>query len=107
MSVRFVRGDGRYGEPFASRVPGAKDTLYGEPFPSEEVEAFWHMVPDTVVVNWVTGLGLFVIELLIPDAITFAGDTQYYRRGQIKAEDANKLSVWMETLNKLRLDARV
>lgn len=77
-----------------------KDTLYGEDFPPEDVEAYWSIVPGSFVVTWYPGLGCFELEMLM-DSGYVAYNAEERLRCKISAEAALRLDTWMEAVSRL------
>jgi hypothetical protein len=96
MSVYFLRGD----IPVQLRaITDVRFTLYGKPFPSDELMAYWSMVPDdiTITVRWYFGLSMFQVCRVVPSN----GDEGHNVIEKIFATDALKLDVWMDVIARL------
>ena len=87
MAVRFIK-PGFLGEDGSAMGPC---TLYGEPFPSEELQALWHMWPDRITIHWVPGLSQFVVY-----------NTTYGTEGMLTAEAAKDVEQWRQRFMSLR-----
>lgn len=74
-------------------------TLFGKPFPSEEIQAYWHMVPDWYVVRWWAGLSIFTVYRMVdPYSLREHGHTIERR---VMATEASKLETWMRVITEL------
>jgi hypothetical protein len=95
MSVIFVQKT-----LLETKQPPSVYTLFGEPFPPEDVKAYWHMVPDDacIYVEWSTALSVFFVS-----RYDYGGDNDdpHVVRKQIMAREATKLSVWMRVISDL------
>lgn len=95
MSVHFVSNGG-----------GKDAKLFGQPFPPDDVKAYWSMVPEVISVEWSTALGVFFVTKTI-DSVIEAGrrlggeDPQPIKRLQVMAKDATQLSTWMRVISEL------
>lgn len=77
--------------------------LMGEDFPSEEIRAYWSMVPDTIIltVQWRDPFGMFEIKRLYPPAPDDGDLPQPVVIEWVFLRDAWKLDVWMATFARL------
>jgi hypothetical protein len=87
MSVRFNRNglDSYFGND-----PRVRDTLHGQPFPNDEVQALWHMWPSNLTLSWNRGFGYFVLQY----------DGGKYR-WNISSEEANNYDYWLALLQRI------
>jgi len=100
MSVRLVSAD------YVTQPYMAGASLYGKPFPPDDVKAYWSMVPAEIHVEWSAALGVFFVtrfgDYLIAAGRTLEGDEpQPPRRWQIMARDADKLQIWMRVISEM------
>lgn len=65
-------------------------TLYGKPFPPDDIQALWHMWPSVLTLRWYRGLGWF--ELV---------DHEFGVRRNITPEQAMDYDCWVTNLNTL------
>lgn len=77
-------------------------TMYGEQFPSDDVKAYWSMVPDdvSITVEWSPAFGIFFV-FHTPDVRNGFESDQPRPRMEIYACDAFKLSAWMAAIAEL------
>lgn len=94
MTVHFIRVYDQMAE--ALKVPTG-DTLFGKPFPPDDVKAYWSLVPESIEVEWLTALGVFFVTRMRP----VNEEYQPTVRQQIMASDAHKLAVWMKVISEL------
>lgn len=103
MSVRLIRSNISDYEWIRPGVTATTITLFGKPFPPDDVKAYWGLVPVEIAVVWSPALSMFfvtnVMDSVLQAARVLGGEeAQPIVRRQIMATDAHKLSVWMETI---------
>lgn len=78
---------------------GVVGQVYGQRFPSEEVEALWHMVPGHFSVEWVTATSEFVIK----DIVRYQWKHRSTPVGirTIKATECFDYDLWVKTFQDL------
>lgn len=90
MSVRLIANGG-----------GSDPKLFGQPFPPDDVKAYWSMVPDDVDISaeWSTAFGAFYVSR------NFQVENEYEPqpspRHIILAKSAGDLAVWMRVISEL------
>lgn len=94
MSVRFVNSINYDIDPKLTTT-----TLFGKPFPPDDVKAYWSLVPEDIEVEWAKGLGIFFVSKSWLPEDPF--ESQPAIRKQVMAGDACKLAVWMQVISEL------
>lgn len=99
MTVHIVARSGLAVTP----PTGAKSfTLFGNPFPPDDVKAYWSLVPELIVAEWSIVFEVFFVRKLTPvPPVHDDDDVQPVKRLQVFAQDAHKLEVWMKVCSEL------
>lgn len=73
-------------------------TLFGKPFPPDDVKAYWSLVPETITVEWSAAFSMFFVKKLY---VADRDPPEHMVRAQIMATDAHRLDVWMSVISRL------
>ena len=80
-------------------------TLYGKPFPPDDIKAYWSMVPGDIVVNFAAGCGIFTIRKLLRCELYHTGievsELSHEVVSRLYISDAFKLSAWMDVISRV------
>jgi len=80
-------------------------TLYGKPFPPDDIKAYWSMVPGDIVVTFSAGCGIFTIRKLLRcelfPADIEASEILHEVISRMYISDAFKLSAWMDVISRV------
>ena len=93
----MIRSDGVYRTYGSSDPSKNTTTLFGAPFPPDDVKAYWSLVPVDIYVQWYPGIGLFCVTKYP----LYDHEQNHAVAGRIHARDAHKLSVWMTVISEL------
>lgn len=75
------------------------DTLYGKPWPTDEIEALWHMIPGDFTIEWVAPTMCFVIKNMeTPQRL---GRFMMYANQTIPAAHAFDFGLWVRVFQSL------
>lgn len=74
-------------------VGNSNATLYGQPFPTPEIQALWSMWPSVMTVHWYAGLSRFHIV-----------DHEYNVESNMESKDAMSYDCWFRTLNAMETE---
>lgn len=73
-----------------------KDMLWGQPFPPDDIQALWHMVPGNYVIYWFRKRRDFVVTYTFEVTCTSG-------HAHISSEDALVYEKWVELFEQLAL----
>lgn len=88
MTVRFISN---------AYIPHSQHTVFGEPFPTPEIQALWNMIEVDIAVLWIRATNTFILQRL--DAPRRFGRTS--TEPCIAAAHAGYYDDWVAAIEKL------